>query len=475
MKRIIKKLKITLCALLCLAIISVLLLGVRLLGFEGGRAVLDNGKLRAVADVGYRFVGWESGERDEEISIYSGKGIFSVPIFEPDIIYFPVISITTEGNKTVSSKETYVGCTVTLTGVAEEYALSGETARIKLRGNSTAGLEKKPYKLKFDEKVDLFGEGKAKEWTLLANHMDYSLVRNYIVFSVAGELDYLHYTTSVHFVDVYVNGSYEGVYTLCEQVEAGKNRVNIADGLDDLDTGYLIEMDARAPSEGALGRDYFVASAGQPYAIKSPDTEDEDFTAAHAEYIKNYVNDALAALDSGMWTDVTEYIDVYSFADGYLLDELFKPCDIGFSSFYMYKDVGGKLTRGPVWDYDLSSGNSYPDKVNDTSGIYSGIVNPWYAKLLNYAEFREILTARIEAEREAIEARIEQCFEHVSRADAALERNFERWDILGKFTMEWNSDEACSIDSFDGQISFLKTWVEESLDSLSARYAPSHN
>ena len=469
MRKVFKRVKAIIVILFLLVFIPTLLIHARFTGFEGGRIVIDDGRLVAVADTGYRFVGWESGEEDSSIPLFSGDSIMSVPLFEPERTDLPTVFITTEGEAPVTTKENYVNCTVSIIGA--DGGVENQSARIKLRGNSTLAQDKKPYKLKFDEKVDLFCEGKAKEWTLLANHMDYSLSRNYLVYSVAEVLDNLKYTTSVHFVDVYLNGRYDGVYTLCEQVETGKNRVDIPDDLDVTDTGYLVEMDARATVEGVENRDWFSIDFGQPYAIKSPDTEDEQFTSAHVEFIKNYMSLAREALVSGEWSRVLEYLDVKSFVDGYIIDELFKPCDIGFSSFYMYKDAGGKLCRGPIWDYDLSSGNSQPPASNDTSAFYTAAVNVWYAELLKYDQFRTMIGTRLHQVGDDIEARLDSCFEEIYSIKSCLERNFERWAILGTFTMEWNSADACAIDNYDGQLSFLRNWMTDSYATLMAEYS----
>jgi hypothetical protein len=87
----------------------------------------------------------------------------------------------------------------------------------------------------------------------------------------------LQYTTTVQFVELYLNGQYDGVYLLCEQTEVGSTRVDISDDLDNTDTGYLIELDARAPDEGTLDREYFTID-GTHYAVKSPDPEEDDYT-----------------------------------------------------------------------------------------------------------------------------------------------------------------------------------------------------
>ena len=203
----------------------------------------------------------------------------------------------------------------------------------------------------------------------------------------------------MRFVDVYVNGSYDGVYTVCEQVEVGKNRVEIDESYDTTDTGYLIEMDMRAPSEGKENLDYFTLNHPEKaihYAVKSPDTEDEEYTEEHTAFIKSYLEECLAALESGDFERVKEYVDVKSFADSYIINELFHCVDVGYSSFYMYKEKGGKLTSGPLWDYDLSLGNcAYNSDAINAEFLWAKNDNYWYSALLEYGEFYTLVAEKL--------------------------------------------------------------------------------
>jgi len=443
---------------------------IRFYAVDNGKIALRGTSLVAIADVGYEFESWSSGETEESISIFPLKNLFKKPNFVYKTLDFPIISISTENSQSITSKEKYLNCTVSVSGT--EYTLDEATARIKGRGNSTFAYDKKPYKIKFDEKTSLLGEAEAKEWTLIANHMDYSLMRNYLVYTVAASLNGLKYTTSVSFADVYVNGEYRGLYTVCEQIEAGKNRVDIEDSLDVDETGYLIELDSRAPDEGVCDRDYFYSKAPTPpYAIKSPDTEDEKFTADRVAFIKAYVDRAYDALISGNYTEVEKYLDVESFVDGYILDELFTPVDIGFSSFYMYKDSGGKLSRGPVWDYDLSSGNTESEMAETPTAIYAGIANAWYAGLLRYPEFRAALSLTLDEKSEEISEVISSCFDFAQNHKNAFLRNFEMWDILGEYSMPYTSEEVCEIDTLSGQWEYLREWLAKSLEFLNSQYS----
>ena len=105
-------------------------------------------------------------------------------------------------------------------------------------------MEKKSYRLQLDEKYNMLGidTGEAKTWVLLANHCDQSMLRNRTGFRLGNMLDGIECSSSDIFVDLYINGRYNGVYLLCEQVAVQKHRVNIK-VTDDLNSGYLIELD----------------------------------------------------------------------------------------------------------------------------------------------------------------------------------------------------------------------------------------
>ncbi len=430
--------------------------------------------VKAVAKVGYRFLCWSNGSLDEELEYIPAGDETVHAVFVVETMKLPVFSIVTEGGKGINTKEEYVSCVVSVMGADTGDIVCATDGKIKLRGNSTAYLPKSPYKLKFDEKVDLFGNGKAKTWTLIANYMDYSLIRNYLAYSVGSEFEDLNYITSMQFVDVYVNGFYDGVYLICEQVEAGKNRVEIDESYDTADTGYLIEMDGRAPDEGVEGRDYFSIGEGDDlrhYAIKSPDTEDEEFTEEHVAFIKDYFEQCMAALDSGDYEQVQALIDVDSFADSYILNELFHCVDVGFSSFYMYKDVDGKLCSGPLWDYDLSVGNcAYNDQAADVNSLWARNDNIWYAKLFAYDRFTELVTEKLHTYIPVIEQTIEDCINTVVSYSDAFERNFERWELLGKPGVDFIPEDIYEIETWEGQVQYVVDWLEASIENLRTCY-----
>lgn len=278
------------------------------------------------------------------------------------------------------TRETYVNSTITITNTDEEYLLDSLKASFKGRGHGSWNEEKKCYKIKFDKKQSLFGRARNKHWVLVAcaNFDDVTMSRNYLAYNMANEVfDNIEYSTPAYWIDMYVNGEYRGVYLLCEHVRVGDGRVDISSEYGVLDTGYLLEYDSYAGGEE--GVDYFrVEGVKYGFTVHSPDPEDyvtdgnidKETYKAQVAYIKDYVTRVYNAAYSRDYDAFSELVDTDSFVDMYILHELFKNVDTGWSSFYLYKKPGGKLYAGPVWDFDGTT-NGASDRGDRTpQGIY---------------------------------------------------------------------------------------------------------
>lgn len=157
-----------------------------------------------------------------------------VQIPEPDPYYAPKLKIYVENGGVIDSKDEYKNVTVELVD-GYEIVMSAK-GRAKGRGNATWGYDKKPYKIKFDEKQSLFGLTANKDWVLLAEYCDKSLMRTAYMCELAQTVG-LPYPIHYHHVQLYLNGKYHGMYVLTDQVEKKKGRVNIEDD------GFLFEND----------------------------------------------------------------------------------------------------------------------------------------------------------------------------------------------------------------------------------------
>ena len=306
----------------------------------------------------------------------------------------PIIDIETEDHQIPTDKENYVNCSFKLSNCdTESYNFEvsmkdsygdDDSVGIRLRGNSTRRMDKKPYRIKFDSKTSLFGLEKNKSWVLLADYKDTSKIRNYTAFKLASTFENLDFSPTPHHVVLFLNGYYQGVYLLCEQMDENKGRAGVKEDILDTDTSFpfLVEMDRNALKEGITGVDNFQPDYFYPIEIKYPEAEDRiaGDTDVVFNYIQEYINAAFESLNTGKAVNVrfsstlmsfNDLVDVDSFMEYYLVNEIMHNTDSTWGSVYMHKTKTGKLKFGPVWDFDWSLSATYTDDPYSESEIYA--------------------------------------------------------------------------------------------------------
>lgn len=385
----------------------------------------------------------------------------------------PKIEITTENNQAIVSKDDYLNATFKLTEYQNEEIITESEVKIKGRGNSTWSMPKKPYALKFDKKIQLLDGVKAKQWCLLANHADQSLMRNYLALTLGNKLSGLDWNPTPSYVDVYLNNEYQGNYVLTEKVGVGKERINVLEETFDVNSGYLIELDARASEEGIQNEDYFTLNEGavNTYALKSPEKGDDYYSVDKLYYIQDYMQDALNAVKNDNYED---YIDIDSFVDWYIVNEVFQSVDAGYSSVYFNKDKDGKLKIGPLWDLDLSAGNPghLESALRTPTGYYvaRGEKNIWYYYLLNSKTFQEALKTRWnEVYDDLIYTLPLQVFEVSNKIGYSAKRNFEVWNnVLGQENEWYTAYETYVRGTYEEQLQFLHDFLKARISWLNS-------
>ena len=334
---------------------------------------------------------------------------------------------------------------------------------IRGRGNSTWGNPKKPYKLKFDKSVDLFGMGKNKHWVLLANYDDPTFLRNRVTYWLADQIG-MEYTCKSVPVELVMNGKYYGLYYLCEQVRIGSSRIDIdeltKDDNDDASVtgGYLFAVDlATSYNEDAVK---YSTTREMVFDFENPDFK-EYKNDKQFNYIRQYLQDTENALFSPSYVNskgknYKDYLDLKSSADYYMFI-LFSNNTDGLStpSTYMYKKRNGKLYWGPLWDFDSVTYGNSDGRRDDTGGIDASSVinyNIWMERIKKAPEFESLIKDRwkllyskiSEATKDG--GQIDKFYNEIKTAqtyDKAL----------------WGSD--CSIGSFDDDIYHLKNWMKK--------------
>ena len=342
----------------------------------------------------------------------------------------PVLYIDTENRAIINSVEDYIPATFKL---EENVVTRGAgdvtegSLNIRGRGNSTWSLPKKPYRLKLDDKISLFGEAKNKHWALLANHYDNTMLRNALAFYM-GSLSNLQYTPKSHFVELFLNGHYNGTYQLTETIRIDENRLNIGDD------GFLLEIDGNVRSDEI---NFKTPKLAFPIRIHKPEVtyEDERYT-----YIRDYVLEAENVLFSDNFLDKNTgyktYFDIKSFAEWYIITEILESPEA--SNGYMNKTHSGKLCMGPLWDYDMALGNVIPAEFGypalDWTYMFAREQKwlPYFKRMFQDPEFTNLVKERFEFFYSQKEKFINFINENASYLSRSIIENNNRWNILYK-------------------------------------------
>ena len=399
------------------------------------------------------------------------------------IIYnLPVLIINTPNNSEILSKETRVeDCELLLinqNGI-EELGNAG----IKLRGNSTANLPKKPYNIKLNAKKEILGMNESKKWVLLANcYFDRTQLHNATAFEIARQTNY-NWVQSGEFIELILNNKHKGLYYLCEKIDIEKNKINIKELKSDdteypkITGGYLIEGSAYSetdPSypiseEFTFNTDYFNTTGldfdfGLYWILKNPD---ENVPDEQIEYIKSCVNSMESliyddeVLQTGEWK---QYLDIESVINWWFVEELTLNWEAARSkNLYMYKNRNDdKFYLGPPWDFDAWTFGLYERKrfYAKESGFY-------YRQLFKDSSFVQRVKEKWADYKDTFYDEIPQFIdEQYELIHKSAERNEKMWPVWN----DWNHYPEKTYEEIvtDMKNCFLEQleWMDEEIQNL---------
>lgn len=379
---------------------------------------------------------------------------------------------------------------------SDEGRWSAADAEIEIRGrgNSTWGLPKKPYRIKFPEKFSPIGlnHAKAKSWVLLAHDMDKSLLRNHIAFelsrilfnSAEGYHDKaaLMFTPCSQMVNVYSGDSYYGVYQMSDQMEVAKGRINLdklvaADGSDPnkISGGHLIETNIHHDEGYPVS---FTSSRGIYMDHKYP--KDDDMDISQYKYMEDFIRKAEAALYSSNFTDPTvgwrKWFDEKTLADYIIVKEFAGDMD-GYTSTYFYKRRGvDKIFFGPIWDLDKGWNNDKRTPHGNTLTqlmIFGGFYMPpyispdWFHRFWQDAEFRKFVGARWAAKKDELKAKVlSELEQKPQQMRKAIEANFSVWPFYYQYSGEANMPAK----TYELEIERMKQLTEQRANLLDKKF-----
>ena len=380
----------------------------------------------------------------------------------------PTIYIETANSQRITSKEDYITCRLTYVDGGE--VTTYDNTQIRGRGNSTWwNSEKKSYRVKFEKKQALLGDGfaKAKSWTLLANHGDKTMIRNALTYDL-GRFMGMPFCPAAKFVDLYLNGQYGGTYQISDQVQVHKNRVEV-----DEDTGWLLEV----ANENSREEPYITSSRyGIIFNIKNPDDGmlTLDRRIAIGQWISRFETAVASADFMNPEIGYRAFIDEHDFVNWYVAAELTGNIDALYS-IYMYKEAEEeKIHFGPLWDLDLGYDNSSERSLLRSMEAYLGLWNrpfekvlkrmwqdPWFAKACN-DRLQELVDNGLQ----------QYLIQHIdSLRDAIFQtqaQNFRKWRI-DQQVYDW--EKHSYYRNYDSYIADLKNFVNIHIPYLQQAFA----
>ena len=427
--------------------------------------------------------------RDRVLTVTSGRTARSLTVKQGSAIGAVFVSTASGSMRRIDADTRYKeeGGSLTFLNPDGTFAYRGAMDHFKLRGNTSATLDKKNYGFKLSKGADLMGLGRAKRWTLIGNGRDLSLLRNRICLSMA---DYagLQYTPGCAPVDLYLNHAYHGTYLLTEKIEVNENRVDIFDLEEaneeaneeppesyprvgetttsrrgkykafalpndppDISGGYILEYENYRPRYGTE-LCAFTTERLKVFLFKEP----EIASVAEMEYAMGMIQayeDAIFARDGINPTTgqpYWAYVDFDSLVRKYMLEEISMNTDGNGSSQMYFKprdSVSTTFIAGPAWDYDATfasfSARSVQDRFLDPKVLLLTQVNSsnyYWGQLYAKPEFREAVFRRWDStyasamrillgEEEDPSGRLRSLDAYAAEIADSAEMNFLRWPI----------------------------------------------
>lgn len=398
----------------------------------------------------------------------------------------PRFSVNTKGNPIVDEPKIAADFTITQEG----QTLHSGNIGIEIRGSSSQQFPKKSYGLETwdaqgnDIDASLLSLPEEEDWILHGPYSDKSLIRNVLIYDLARDMG--RYASRTKFVEMNINGQYNGLYVFMEKLKRDVQRIDInklqvdENVGEDLTGGYIIKID-KSDKDGYTAENSFNSSygasidgTGSPIRFLYEYPDFEDITPEQKNYITNYISDFEDALASDMFTDpelgYAAYVEVDSFVDFFILNEVSNNVDGYRISTWMHKDKNEKLKMGPIWDFNLAFGNAdycsggatnvWAYRFNERCPGDFWFVPFWWERLLQDPAFVARLKERWTELRgstladAAILGKIDAYLATLNDATAAA-NNFNKWPILGNYV--WPNNFVGS--SYGEEIGYLKQWI----------------
>ena len=424
---------------------------------------------------------------------------FNDPLSEKSNI--PLVIIETNGQTIVDEPKITAWMKIVDNGVGKFNSCFDEATDydgyigIEIRGQSSQMFPKKSFSVETRNEtgdginVSLLGMPSEEDWVLYAPYSDKTMLRNALSYHLGRKMG--DWQPRYKFCEVYLNGSYHGVYMLIEKIKRDGDRVDInklkPDEIsgDNLTGGYILKVDK---IHDLSSDEYFYTHPvnsyhnARNYAFTYVYPKFDDIAEEQKTYIFDYLLNLENTLNGSSFSDpengFRKYMDINSFVDFQLINELTNNVDGYRYSTYFYKKKdsnGGKLFAGPLWDFNLGFGNVDYAPINLATdewlypnyGPNEGYPMHWWSRLMEDADYQNSFASRWGELREGsfkTDSIMEYLTDTIAYLGDAIDRNFNRWPILGEYV--WPNYFIG--DTYQQEIDYLKTWIANRLDWMDA-------
>lgn len=394
-------------------------------------------------------------------------------------------SVTPDGNDRITASMSVIDSETEYNHTTDTPSVQSNII-IHVRGNSSRYFEKPGYRIKLVDKEgnsnpkSLIGMDEHHEWALHGPYLDKTLIRNYMMYNIAGEV--MDYAPNVRFCEVVINGEYEGVYVLTEMITAGKDgaRLNMSvDVKDNTYTGYLLRLDRKNDIEADRVNNLTAytlrADSDLKLEVEYPGPEKLNDT------LKRSIETDFSRFEKALYSydfnnkkyGYKNFIDVDSFVSYFIIHELVVNYDAGSYSTYIYKDTSGKY-KMCVWDFNNACDN-YQERSVMTVQHFEIQNKLWFGMLMKDEDFVESVINKYKTLRKTVfsDKYLEEYIDGViDYLGPAIERNNKRW--ASSFSDDTLLEpESRNLHSYDEAVTQLKTffkertsWLDDNIETL---------
>jgi len=403
--------------------------------------------------------------------------------------HLPLISIHTNGQPIPSDEGDNSSLTAdfqvmdnpTANNHLYDEAVISSFADIHSRGNSSPLLDKKSLLIKLvtenrtENKLAVMGMPAHDEWVLYGPYLDKTLLRNYLGMNIAAEI--MNYTANVRFCEVFLDDHYQGVYLMMESISQGENRINISKySSGSTYTSYLVRLDRNAAEPGNLNNfTRYAYDTESVFNVVYPES------AILTPELRTYIEQDLSKIEKALYSyDYTneQYgyqntLDVMSFVDYFILNEFTQNYNAAKLATYLYKDVRGKLTIGPVWDFSSAFDN---DRIEFDGTGFSMQLGTWYFMLFKDPAFVDLVIERYHQLRKTVLSDVylqDYINDTVAYLGLAVDRNFQVWGNAFNGDEDYLQPTERNPANYQEAIQQLKTfitvrgdWLDQNIENL---------